>query len=412
MEKVIIIGGGASGLVAAIHAKNKTNEVIILERNNICGKKILVTGNGRCNYWNEDQNLKHYHSTNKDILPAILTESNKKQVLSFFASIGIVPKIKNGYYYPFSNQATSIKNALVLEAIKEGIKIKNNCLVTDIEKCKDKFVVSTTTEKIIADKLIIATGSKAAPKTGSDGMGYDFVSKFNHTIIKPLPALVQLKTMGSYLKQWAGIRVDVTLSLYENNNLIKKESGQLQLTDYGISGICTFNLSNYIARGLYDNKEETIKINFLPFLPSTTKEEYLTWLEERNSLVKNRTIKELLEGFLDPKLVDIILKQTKISINTKYNDLKKEYKYELINNLTSFSVHVIGTNSYEQAQVCSGGVPLSQIDPNTMQSKFTKNLYLVGEILDVDGDCGGYNLSFAWISGMIAGVAIKESCHD
>lgn len=412
MEKIIIVGGGASGLIAALFAKNTTNEVIILERNNICGKKILVTGNGRCNYWNEDQNLKHYHSSNKNFLSEILTESNKKQILSFFASIGIVPKIKNGYYYPFSNQATSIKNALILESIKRNIKVINNCLVTSVQKQKNRFIITTDTEKIVADKVIIATGSKASPKTGSDGMGYDFLAKFNHTIITPLPALVQLKTTGTYLKQWAGVRADVTLSLYENNNFIKEEHGELQLTDYGISGICTFNLSGHIARGLYNNKEEVIKINFLSFLPYTKKEQYLSWLEERNKLVKNRTIKELLEGILNNKLIDVILNQSKIAANTGFNDISSSLKEKLIDNLISFKVTVIGTNSYEQAQVCSGGVSFTEIDTKTMQSKIVKNLYLVGEILDVDGDCGGYNLSFAWISGMLAGVAVKENGND
>ena len=269
MQKIVIIGAGASGLMAAITSKNNSNEVILLERNSEVGKKILATGNGRCNYWNADQSLTNYHSTNKNFLSEIITESNCQEVQNIFTKLGIIPKIKSGYYYPSSNQATSIRNALLTECLEKGVVIKTNTYVTNIEKKDNLFIIETQTETFKADILVIATGAKASPKTGSDGNGYLLAKKFNHTIINPLPALVQLKTTGDFLKAWSGVRTDVKVFSREDNNIIGMEEGEIQLTDYGVSGICIFNLSSRIARGLSQNKKEELIINFLPFIEAT-----------------------------------------------------------------------------------------------------------------------------------------------
>lgn len=397
MKHIVIIGGGASGLLAAIYAKQEDNLVTILERNSVCGKKILATGNGKCNYWNKDQDLRHYNSRNKELLPEIINEENKKEVLDFFNNLGIIPKIKNGYYYPFSNQATTIRDALLREVKNKNIKVRNNFLVETIEKQENTFKIYSNNEIITADKLIIATGSKASPKTGTDGIGYKLLRRLNHKYFEPYPALVQLKTKGNYLKQWSGIRADVEVSLYEDNNLIKTETGEIQLTDYGISGICIFNLSRYVPIGLSENKKEIIKINFLPFI----KEDSLILKD----ILSKTTIplKEQLSNILNSKLVDVILKEAKLNEQKTYTALTLEEQTKLNKYLTQFQVEVIGTNSFEQAQVASGGIPLTDINTHTMESKITKDLYIVGELLDVDGDCGGYNLSFAWTSGMLAG---------
>lgn len=404
MKKITIIGGGASGLVAAIYAsKNKDNEVTILERNKECAKKILVTGNGKCNYWNEDQNIIHYHSKNIELVENIITKENNKEIINMFDSLGIVPKIKNGYYYPFSNQATTIKNVLINEVKRNNVIIKNDTLVQSIKKVDDKFIITTENEIIESDKVIISTGSFAAPKTGSDGMGYNFLKQFKHTIIKPLPALVQLKTNAPYLKEWQGIRTDVIISLYENNNKIKEEQGEIQLTNYGISGICTFNLSHYVTRGLYEGKKEEVKINFIPFLQYNEINEYIDWFNKRN---RNITIIESLSNIINNKLAAVILKQSNIKETNTWNELSDNLKIKLIENLISFTVNITETNTFNEAQVANGGIPLTEININTMESKKEKDLYIIGELLDVAGDCGGYNLTFAWISGMIAGKNI------
>lgn len=412
MSKVAVIGGGASGLVAAIYA-SANNKVTILEKNLNCGKKILATGNGKCNYGNIDQNLEHYHSNNEELLGTIITDVALTEISKFFKSLGIIPKIKNGYYYPFSNQASTIRNALFLEAGKRNIQIKTQFLVDDIKKINNKFLVKSKTETLEFDKVIIATGSIASQKPTSDKTGYDFALSFKHQLVKPLPALVQLKLKANYLKEWAGIRTDVIVSLYEDNKKIKEETGEIQLTDYGISGICVFNLSRFVSRGLSVNKKEVVKINFLPFIKSNDITECLEWLEEQNKITNSRTIKELLEGILNDKLVKVILKESNIDNNQRWIDLSKTKKEDLITKLITFTVEVKETNNIMNAQVCTGGVKLSEINTNTMESKKVKNLYFAGEVLDVDGDCGGYNLTFAWITGRQAGLScVKGDNYD
>ena len=408
MQEIVIIGGGASGLVAAITAARKGKKVTILEKNNIIGKKILVTGNGRCNYFNQDQNIEHYRSQNPELLEKIITKSNLEKVLQFFEEIGIEPKIKNGYYYPYSNQAVSIQNALITEINNLDIEIKNEIEVKEIKKQNNKFVITTNEQNITADKVIIATGSKSAPKTGSDGIGYEICKKFGHTIIKPLPALVQLKGNEKYFKEWNGIRADVTISLYENNKQIAHETGEIQLTDYGISGICVMNLSGRVARGLYNGKKEYVKINFLEGLNIKTLEQFVEFMNKRNNTMKNRTISELLEGIINYKLVNVLLKKSKMTNTLKWNQLSDEQKLELAKNIVELKLDITDTNSFDKSQVCSGGVPLNEIDTNTMESQKTKGLYIIGELLDCDGDCGGYNLTWAWITGMIAGNYVGE----
>ncbi len=403
--KVIVIGGGASGLVSAIFAAKGGSEVIILERNNTCGKKILSTGNGKCNYWNSNYNLQNYHSMNKEFLPQIITTKLQDEVKIFFESIGIVPKIKNGYYYPYSNQATSVQTALILEAKLSGVTIENNIYVEDIIKQENKYYIKTNNREYFADKVIIATGSKAAPKTGSDGNGYELVKRLGHSIIKPLPALVQLRGNNNYFKQWAGIKQDVKVSLLENDVFIKKEKGEIILTDYGLSGICIMQLSGAIARGLDSGNKETVIINFVPWIGDTP-QEFIKWMDNRSKKVLNRNITELLDGILNYKLVNLLMKQSNIKKETKWLKLNEQFKLTLAQNIIAFRQEIVSTNSFDKAQVCSGGVPLSEIDPRTMESKKSKGLYIIGELLDVDGDCGGYNLGFAWISGILAGKHI------
>ncbi len=408
MKDIIVIGGGASGLVAAIYASKLGKKVTILEKNKACGKKILITGNGKCNYWNNDQSLTHYHTTNQELLEKFLTKSNQEEILNFFDSIGIIPKIKEGYYYPYSNQATSIQTALIKEAELQGVEIITETEVINIEKDNNVFNVTTNNGIYKCNKVILSTGSKACPKTGSDGIGYELAKTLGHTIIEPLPALVQLKSNANFLKEWHGIRSDVCVSLIENNKLIATEIGEIQLTDYGVSGICIFCLSGRVSRGLYENKKEKILINFLYPFNIYTKEEFINWINNRNKLVKNRTISDLLDGILNYKLVNLILKISKVDRNLSWNNLSNEQKDELCNNLINFELNIIDTNSFESSQTCTGGIPLTEINLTTMESLKTKGLYIIGELLDVDGDCGGYNLTNAWITAYLSGVGVNN----
>ena len=383
MKRIIIVGAGAAGMLAAIHAKTKDNQVILIERNTNCGKKILITGNGKCNYLNDDFNISHYRSDNLEFLENIITEENKKLLISEFKKIGIEPKIKNGYYYPMSNTSISIQNALLLTLKQKEIEIITNTTITDIKKINNKFILN---DKFTCDKLIIAAGSCACPKCGTDGTIYDALKPLGLKIKKPLPALVQLKSEGKFLKEWAGIRCDCELSLYENDKLIKKSIGEVQLTDYGISGICTFQLSSDCIRGLDSGKKEVIKMNFLPDI-----KDFDTFYLNRVKLLKGRNDIELFEGLINYKLLYVLFKHNK--------NIKEA--------LTSFSLEITGYNGFDKAQVASGGIKLTEINDN-FECKNIKDLYIIGEALDVDGDCGGYNLAFAFLSGIIAGESIKN----
>ena len=395
MKDVVIIGGGASGLAAAISAARLGATVTILEKNNKCGKKLLITGNGRCNFWNEDQDIVHYHSCNKDLLAEFL--DNDDYVLKFFDSLGIVYNNKGGCYYPFSNQALTVQNILVTECQRLGVEIIYNFDVFKVEK-KDCFFIN---DKIKAKKVIVASGSKAASKTGSDGFGYDIALGFGHKITKVLPSLVQLKGDEDFFKKWSGIRVLSEVKLYENGKFIKKEFGELQLTDYGLSGICIFNLSGIVSSGLDKNFKEVVGINFMPWTNDALGE-----LKKLNKESFHKNISEILEGFLNYKLVDIVLKKAGIRRDIYLSNLSKDEMERLLSSLTDFKIDVFSTNSFEKAQVCQGGVSLKEINSKTMESLKVKNLFFIGEVVDIDGDCGGYNLGWAWISGIKAGRSV------
>ena len=408
MKEVIIIGGGASGLISAIYAAKSGYKVTILEKNNVPGKKILITGNGKCNYWNNSIDIKNYNTANPEDLNQIISNDNKKDILNLFNKLGIIPKIRDNYYYPYSGQATSIQTVLIKECEILGVKIITNCEVKNIEKKDNIFKVSTTKDVYTSEKIILSTGSYACPKTGSNGDGYTFLKKFGHSIITPLPALVQLKSSESFFKEWHGIRSDVEITLFENNKSLKKETGEIQLTDYGISGICVFNLSAIASRYLSKKKNIYVEINFLNPFKINTLDKFITFMNERNTMMQKRNISDLLDGILNYKLINLILKLSKIKREDSWDNISQNSKKVLCNNLTKFTLNITGTNSFDNAQTCTGGIPLSEINTTTMQSLKIKNLYITGELLDADGECGGYNLAFAWITGMLAGRGISN----
>lgn len=403
MEKILIVGGGISGLVSSIVSKTDQNEVIIIEKNKICGKKILSTGNGKCNYTNEDQNINHYHSDDEEILKKIITNQNLMKLHNFMKSIGIIPRIKNGYYYPYSNQAVTIQTTLIESAMKKNIDIHNEEIVENIKKEQNHYYVETTKQTYIVDKIILATGSKAYPKLGSDGSGYKLCSKLDHTIIKPLPALVSLKTKEK-TKEISGVRVDGKVKLYSENQLIKNEQGEIQFTDYGLSGIPIMQCSRFVSKLLSQNKKVKIEINYIPMI-CQTKKECMIFLEKQALINQNITF--ILDSILNYKITNFILKKNKIKV-ILWKDLTIDEKEKICEDMIQMKWEIIDTNSFDLAQVCSGGVSLKEIEPTTMKSTINNNLFIIGELLDVDGDCGGYNITFAIISGIIAGENIND----
>lgn len=401
MCDIVIIGGGVSGIVSAIKSFNGRNRITILERNDKCLKKLLLTGNGRCNYFNDDTSISNYHSMREDLLDKVINSDNMSRILDFYNELGIIPKIKNGYYYPFSNQASTVRDALLFEVMKLGISIKYNYLVEKIECSNNKFIIN---DSIVCDKVIIATGSCSYPKTGSDGMGYDFLRKFGHNIIKPLPALVQLNSDFKYCRELSGIRSDVMLSLYEDDEFISSSVGEVQLTDYGISGICTFNLSHFVTRGLDVGKKEVIKVNFLPFI----KDNYMEWFNTYSNKHNDKNIYMLLCNILNYKLVKVILKVCSIDNEIYYNELDYNSRSLLIDNLTNFKFNIVSTKDFNFSQVCNGGVSLDEVNLSTFESLIVDGLYITGEVLDINGNCGGYNLICAVISGILVGDDLSD----
>lgn len=400
--KTIIIGAGASGLMASLKIKG---DVVILERNSEAGKKILVTGNGRCNISNTDQDLSHYHSNSSQYLKEIFTTNNLDEMFSTFKDIGIELREKNGYLYPYSNQASSVRDAFLTNINnRRNITIVYDTIVSSIKYSDDEFVMRTNNGIYTADKLVVAVGSNASSM--NDNNLLNILENMGHTIIKPLPALVKLNTNLGIEKKWSGIRCDALLSHYENDNYIRSEVGELQLTDNGISGICVMNLSSDIARGLYKNKKEIISINFLHGL-NLNSENIDKFLEERDKYI-NLPLKNLFTTIINNKLINILFNYYKIDSNKYYHELSEIDKDNIKNMLTNFNINIISTKSFSNAQTISGGVRLDDICVNTMESKKQKHLFIVGELLDINGDCGGYNLTNAFITGILAGRGVNN----
>ena len=365
----------------------------ILEGNDKLLKKLLLTGNGKCNYWNESIDETKYCTDDKTKLNQIL--KYKDETLNFLYKLGLYPKIKNGYYYPYSESSNSVREILIKQLKKSKVKIITDFKVDDI-KYTNEFIIKSKEKIIKCDKLIIATGSKSYPKTGSDGSGYNLATSFNHTINEIKPSLVPLKLEGNYLKDWDGIRTLAHVKLINDNKIIKEETGEIQLTNYGVSGICIFNLS-----GKLKNKS-SLEIDFLPNINNL-----YNFLTDRDKEIGG-TVEDILESIFNYKLMFVLLKKSGIKTNTKWNELKETEKHKLCETIKNFSANIIGTLDFDRAQTCSGGIPLNEIN-ETMQSKYNKNLYFTGEIIDVNGDCGGYNLAFSFITGYICGRNLNDS---
>lgn len=397
-KHVVIIGGGASGLMAAISAARMDARVTILEHMDRVGKKILSTGNGKCNITNLYQDSDCYRGQYPDFATKVLKQFNEKDTMDFFAGLGLAYKNRNGYIYPNSEQASSVLDVLRLEL--DSLQVKTECgiQVNAIQPVKDHYTIVTDRGTFHSDTLILSTGSKAAPKTGSDGSGYHLACKLGHTIIDPVPALVQLRSDDKAFKQLAGIRTEAQISLYIDNHFVRNEIGELQLTEYGISGIPVFQLSRFAARALLENRKVAVQIDFYP---SMDEEMLYEMFHKKTQRQPYKTIEEHFIGVLNKKLAAVLIRKTGIEPDNKtFNHAQLKV---LLQTIKHYPVNVQSTNSFDQAQVCAGGVSTNEIAPENLESKIRKNLYITGELLDIDGACGGYNLQWAWSTGFLAG---------
>lgn len=383
--RIAIIGAGPAGLAAAKKA-SKENDIVVFDGNNDAGKKLLLTGSGRCNIGNVNNDLSKYHSSNKELIKKIINDKNFDKVNNFFKEIGLVLKDKNGYLYPYSEKTSS-----VLSCLKNSLDVdfRFNTYVENIKRKDNKFIINGE----VFDKVIITTGGLSYPKTGSTGEGFHLAKAFGHKVTNLNPSLMALETNTGLEKEWSGTRCEVNVSSYIVGRKIKEEHGELQLTSFGLSGICIFNLSRDIRLALNEEKSCEVRINFCPWTDDLSK-----YMEEN----KDKYLTNICDGFLDYKLTNLFLKYLKIR-DKKWCELKIDEKNKFIDTLTNFKVSIEDTKGYLDAQVTSGGVSLEEINLETMESKLVKNLYFAGEILDLDGDCGGYNLTISFITGLVAG---------
>lgn len=406
-EKIIVVGGGASGIIAAIAARRNGADVLLLERNDRVGKKILATGNGRCNYTNINLSNTNYHGENPKFTYSALGSFNVDMTISFFERLGITPFVEEGgKVFPMSLQSSSVLDVLRLEMENLKVKVKLNSYVKAIKKDKDFIIELENGEKIKSDKVIIATGGMAMPLSGSDGSGYSLVKALDHTILEPFPGLVQLKLDGKIFKNVKGVKFPGQAKLYSRDKLLLEDFGDILFTDYGISGPPILQISRTALEYLNNKKDIKLKISIIH---SKSKEELEDYLNKRFIYMENRTIEEALIGLINKRLIPSILKEINIKRDKKVAHISKKEINNLSEILTNWEFKIIGSKEWKDAQVTAGGVSTKEIDSKTMESKKCKGLYIVGELIDIDGDCGGYNLQWAWSSGYMAGTSASTT---
>ena len=402
MRTVAVIGGGASGMMAAVTAASEGARVILLEHKDRIGKKILSTGNGRCNFTNIHQEPICYHSEDPLFPWEVVERFNAQAVISFFLQLGVYSKNRNGYIYPNSDQASAVLDAFRMELDRLKVEIRTGVECREIRPGKKGFTVLTDQGPVRADRVILCAGSKAAPTTGSDGSGYDLAKKLGHRILPVLPALTALKCEEKFFKSIAGVRANGSVSIWSGGECIAKDTGEIQLTDYGISGIPVFQVSRYASKLLYEKKEMDA---VLDFMPDFTKEQTNAFLRARAKTRPDKSAEMFLVGLFHKKLCDLWIRLSEIPRQRKAGELTEDEIARLTDLIKEFRVRVRETNPYDKAQVCCGGVDTREVNPETLESVYVPGVYFAGEILDVDGMCGGYNLTFAWASGYVAGKA-------
>ena len=398
---VTVIGGGASGLMAAIFAARGGARTQILEHMDRVGKKILSTGNGKCNYTNALQGESYYRGENPAFVMPIFAQFGHKETVELFAKLGIYPKERTGYFYPKSEQAAAVLEVLRMECEHQGVEITTSCELKAISRCKEGYRIETNCGDLISRKLIFATGLLAAPKTGSDGSAFPYIRQLGHHFCEIVPALVPLMAKQSFFKALAGVRTEASVHLYIDNSLICSETGELQLTDYGISGIPVFQISRFATKALAKHRKVTAKIDFLPAL--TEKEVSELLVKRFHTYGADKDCSQALIGLFNKKLIDVMLKESGIDLHLPAKKLGDRELRRLCETICGLWVEIIGSKPVDAAQVCAGGIPVCEVEQETLESKLAPGVYFAGEVLDIDGICGGYNLQWAWASGAVAG---------
>ena len=397
--EIAVIGGGASGLIAAITARKAGKKVTILERKERILKKVLVTGNGRCNLTNARASISNYFGKNILLIENILNNFTPQNVMDFFYELGVIcNEEERGKVYPLSGQASSVVDALRFETEKLGIKIETEFYVRKIEKDGFKFkIFSEDKRKIEANRVILSTGGQSYPELGSNGSGFQLAKDFGHSITKLSPAIVQLKTEKYQVKGLQGIKADTSVTAYGDNKKICTYNGELLFTDYGISGNVVFNIS--FVMPLYKNVEFEID-----FMKKFDYNELYELLRKRKKIMAHLTMENYFNGMINKKLGQFLSKTSGIEkLSKPVKDLNDNEIRKLCTSLKKYRINILETTGFKNAQVTAGGIFLDEVNTDTLESKIIKGLYFSGEVLDVYGECGGFNLQWAWASGYIAG---------
>ena len=399
MQDVAVIGGGASGLVAAISAARNGARVTVLERADRVGKKLLATGNGRCNFTNINASERNYHGAHPAFVSEVVHAFWVEETLQFFEELGILARVEEeGKIYPYSGQASAVLDVLRMEAERVGVQVRCGFEARLIQPGRKGFCIeSYDRQKVFADKVIVAAGGKASPNLGSNGSGYPMLERLGHRVTALYPALVQIKTDPEYVKGLKGIKFNGTAVFYVHGTEAARETGEILFTEYGLSGPPIFKLSRLASV----HKDCEI---VLDLMPEYDREQILALLKARKT--PKKTLETYLVGMLHKKLALLLLKSCGLAPLSRASDtLSDAALSKIAAQIKGWRFHVRGTMSWNNAQVTAGGIDVRDVDAKTFESKLVRGLYITGELLDIDGDCGGYNLQWAWSSGFLAGAA-------
>jgi predicted Rossmann fold flavoprotein len=396
-KNMIIVGAGAAGLCAAVASARAGLSVTLLEQNSKLGRKILVSGNGKCNIDNKYIDKRYFHSQNPDFIDEVLEGYDFKRIETFFNSIALeLIEGKDGKMFPMSFQASTVVELLEYEAKRLGVDIACNCKVNKIDKKEDLFTLETSQGVKKCNLLLLANGSVAAPQLGGSDLGYAFATKLGHTLIPRHPSLVQLCSDETWVKACAGVKVAGVAKLYANGEYICEKKGDLLFTNYGISGLAILDLSREVSTRLasFDYCELSLDI-----MTNYSKEKLINLLLARIDKESQKPIELWLQGVVNKKLIYPILEQSKCKAKLESHLNRKEIN-KLVHTIKNMKISISETKGFKGAEVSTGGINTKEVNPENMESKLVKNLFFAGEILDVDGDRGGFNFHFAWVTGL------------
>lgn len=399
--EIIVIGGGAAGMAAAIEAAGLGAKVTLLERMDRIGKKLLATGNGRCNLMNTGAPC---YPGGEAFAHAVLDRCGVKEQTAFWHEVGLrLREEDGGRVYPASGQASTVLDALRLALENRHVDVMTGAAVKDIRPCKHGFTVVTEEQSLRCDKVILAGGGCAQPKLGSDGSLWSIMEKLGHTLVKPKPALTQIMTETLPIKGLSGIRVKAEVAVVKGASILHQESGEVLFADYGVSGVCVMQCARFAEQG------SVIRLNLLRGMGFADAKQAEEEILRRRDAWADQPMEKLMTGLCMPKLAGSLCMEAGIRFRDRViGSLKNSEAAVLARVLEAFQLPVKGVKGFETAQVTAGGLDVNEFDRETMESRLVPGLHAAGEMLDVDGTCGGFNLMFAFGSGLIAARACME----